>query len=67
MFLNLKLLDKLFENDNKKWKQFDASKFPKDWKVFVITKDFFTELYGPTLINLAQYYEGPEKDDENEK
>ena len=48
----------------KKWKQFDESKIPKDWKVFVITKEFFTKLYGPTLINLAQYYEGP---DENEK
>ena len=30
---------------------------PKDWKVFVISKEYFIKLYGPTLNKLAQYYQ----------
>ena len=41
----------------KNWKEFDKKAIPDDWKVFVISKEFFNQLYGPTLNNLAQYYQ----------
>ena len=29
------------------------------WELFVITKDFFQKLYGPTLNRLAQFFYNP--------
>ena len=34
-------------------------KIDEDWEVFVITKEFFQNLYGPTLIKLAQFFYNP--------
>ena len=42
-----------YKNWNETLKYYDI---PDDWKVFVITKEYFNLLYGPTLFKLVQFY-----------